>query len=227
MNNQRRGYTILEMLISISIIIVMIGVVVAVYSFGKPFDTIKGDTDKLVAVIANIRNRAFNNAQFFMTQTKCSLDLTTNCSTNADCTAANKGHCTNLRYPPLGYGVHITVDSTNKLTSYKIFADVSNPDGTLPYYDGYAERLESATSTAKFVLGTGGATEIEAIFNQGALALHQKIAGLWSTYNFSGAEEYLIKIQDFAGIGCVKNQQGLVTLNGISMRVSGAMTSCP
>ncbi|MBI4090962.1 MAG: prepilin-type N-terminal cleavage/methylation domain-containing protein [Candidatus Komeilibacteria bacterium] len=154
----QRGYTLVEMLVTIAIITIMVSIFVGSYSFGKNFDTLKSETQRLSSVLRNVRVRDFNGiVQHTNICTGGGIPIP--CVQDSDCSSQTCSASADL-YPPGGYGIHIdtnyavcsnnsnlscsldadcktpgTCTGVSNRTNYILFADFSNPDGG-SLYDG-------------------------------------------------------------------------------------------
>ncbi len=155
----RRGYTLVEMMISIGILTLLLGVVGFNYNSSKNFETMKLEIQRLASAIRSARSRDFNSTA----KLACYDDISAGsvvhaCNKSSDCTT---GSCT-MNYPYYGYGVHIeqvykvcsgdttrscydnldctgaqgtcTTNNPQGRSSYVVFADFTNP--TNPHFNG-------------------------------------------------------------------------------------------
>lgn len=162
-----------EIVISIAIMTLMLGIVVGVYSFGRSYDTMRSETMRLASTVRNLRSRAFNGVTAFdgtvnsyprggyglhlqNNTNTCVGDTHILCALDADCFvgAVNKGPCT----------------SATTRSSYILYADFDDDET----YDGGFERLEQVGIAANFSLGLpSGATIADILFTTSTSTVFQ------------------------------------------------------
>ncbi|MEK7583845.1 MAG: prepilin-type N-terminal cleavage/methylation domain-containing protein [Patescibacteria group bacterium] len=147
-----RGFTFVEIIVTIAIISIMVAIFTFSYSVGRQYDTLKGEEQRLAAVLRNARIRDFNGIiaydpaisderypiggyGLYITNDAfaCSNDDDFFCSFPAghpddECVAASKGTC---------------IDTAGTRTSYVLFADL-NGDGLYNDRDEFLERFSVA-----------------------------------------------------------------------------------
>lgn len=228
----QRGYTLLELIVSISIIALMLGIIVGTYSFGKRHDSLKAETERLASAFRAARNRAisgvpFNSGTFF-----CSQDASTACADNSDCLSGNKGHCTNSRYPVGGYGIHLyqsgPAPDEGKIT-YVLYGDV-NGSAVAPIYQT-TELVQKFTmpSYLEFTGNTGGADfevdQFEVNFNKSALAVYHKPSTSWVDPNLISPFVYTITLQHEDGCAEI-GKKGVINIDTVNSKITESFEDC-
>lgn len=228
-NKNHGGYTIIELIISTSIIVIMLAIVIGSYSFGKKPEVLVSESEKFAGVLRNTRARAFNRAAHISAKWYCSLNVNRDCTTDSGvCALNNEGHCTNP-YPPNGYGVHI--EEVGGKSVYTIFADLDNSDG-LPYFDDIPagsdpEFVESFSlpDYLRLFLGTNRATKGEIIFNVSDVSIYDDDGGGWKAAS-DALDTYLITVEeannDCGSIG----KQGRVEIATTTLQIYESSADC-
>jgi len=153
------GYTIVELIVTVSIIILMTAIVVGTYMFGGKADQLSSKTKDVASVLRTTRSRAFNGVGFSPGWVcddgsgnagtegcredadcapnscefykVCSVGPSKFCDSNANC-AANEGHCVDSFYP---------TGATTHHGGYGVYFDADDDDkGTYTVFaDAYDE----------------------------------------------------------------------------------------
>ncbi len=155
-----RGYTLVEMMVSIAILSIMAGIVGYNYNRDKAYQTLNYERQRIASAIRAARTRDFNS----IAKLACADDIVAGtlvhaCSVSTDCPT---GICS-MAYPAYGYGIHFerrynvcSNDSTKSCyadadcgsgnfcnvpnpdfrSSYVLFADFTNPDGNSRFDGG-------------------------------------------------------------------------------------------
>lgn len=219
------GYTLIELLVTISIIGIMVAFLVGSYSLGKGHDTVAAENSKFVSAVRVVRNRSFNGI------------------------ISPFGS-----YPAGGYGIHIYTSliapnpqcpNTKAASCYTLFADQYTAPlpapAPPPAFDSTAAKVCSTTyvpgctlnaqcgsspavcttefvqeygipSTVNVVFPTIGATEAEIIFHDQNVSVAEKVGAAWQPYNGNGSI-YPIKFQFGATTCSASTMVATTTLN--------------
>ncbi|OGY89047.1 MAG: hypothetical protein A3B30_03900 [Candidatus Komeilibacteria bacterium RIFCSPLOWO2_01_FULL_52_15] len=236
------GYTMVEMVVSIAIMTLMVGIVAGTYSLGRNFDTMKAETQRLASVMRSARARAFNGT--LLTTTVCSNSKTTACTVDGNC--VSPGTCTAIGsvYPAGGYALHLDnnskactgdphlfcatdadctiqnqgscVVSPNK-SSYILFADF---DGGADY-DGANEKIEQydVANNFNFKFPSSG-TYADVFFKSASMLVFENGIQLL-------ASSYTIDVNyKTPCASVVQNKKGSVQLDLIYQKVNDSLVSC-
>ncbi len=113
---QRRGFTLVEVLISIFIFGILAAIVV------NNLGTIRkqGVTAEVADAVYRVLQRAHTLAVSGATVRRCSQDQTIPCTSNAECGGSNTCRAPIL---PLGWGVHYTAPVTPNLGVFQVYGD--------------------------------------------------------------------------------------------------------
>lgn len=181
-----RGYTLVEVVISLAIISIMLAIVTGTYSLGRGHDEIKADTQKLSSSIRRARDLDFGGiASYNAGAGYCSLSSTTRCSADWECSALGYGTCQKgvTEYPQYGYGVYFNNPPSGK-SYYIIFADFSNErfDTTDSNSDGVPDEQVTRVDLAnnlRFTYDTlpGSIMETQITFKNNQLKIWKKSSG--------------------------------------------------
>jgi prepilin-type N-terminal cleavage/methylation domain-containing protein len=244
------GYTLIELLVAIAIIIIMTSIVVGSYSIGKHFDLMKSNTDRVASTLRSIRGRAFSGVGYnpglicddgaytercnnngecagnCVGYQVCSLDTATFCADNSNCISA-KGHCSTSFYPnPTGshggYGVYL-VDTGSYLT----FADAYNVAGVGNYYEGGDELIENFDLPNDFVFefrDLSDVTEIEILFHNSTVEVYEKNV-TWSG-PITGVNTYTIEVEHANGCGETEGQHGVINIDLNTSKIYEEIVDC-
>jgi prepilin-type N-terminal cleavage/methylation domain-containing protein len=227
-----RGYTLIEMIVAVSIIGIMTAIVIGTFSVGKQQDTLRAESDKLGSAFRSTRNRGVNGATHIMLNgsgdvTKvCSLSLATDCSPgDSICTDPDPdlGHCVSTLYPPGGYGISLDTDDNGRAT-YTIFANLDAGTGP-PFFDNMiTEPVQKVTLPNSMELTLPlSATEAEYIFTDSGVVYHYN-SGTWSTDTDETSYPVIIQHQN----GCDEiGKRSVVTIDKSPLRIYEELQDCP
>lgn len=225
------GYTLVEILVSIAIMSIMLGIVGFSYSLGKNYDSLNLENQRLASAIRNVRNRDFNGVVAYNgtvdayplggyglhiehEYSVCSLDATKSCYAPLDCSIYNAGDCT----------------ATEDRSSYVIFADFSDDH----VFDGgktgneYVDEFKIAKNL-RLVEATG-ANEIDIMFKAGELTVYLDGIEYVPAQNnplFSIETQYWPSGTAQVCGSQTRDQKGRVSLNLDSKNLYEELVACP
>lgn len=124
MRNHTFGFTIIELLVTSSILVIIALIVVVSFSGYEAQENLRQIKDTLVSDILDMQNAALSGRKIFVCVNNGELKPKT-CSTDTDCTSVGYQSCQSY-FPPGGYGVRINDCSTSSNCTYTLFADIDN-----------------------------------------------------------------------------------------------------
>ena len=225
MNFQReKGYTLIEVIISVSIMIIMTGIVLGTYSLGRKPDTVEFETQKIASAIRSARNMMINSAAYFRLNKYCSLSIMTVCTVDTDC-SAGEGRCVARHYPLGGYGVHI--EEIDGQYVYTVFGQLDTGT-TAPWYDSTG--LDATDETVEFssmpdyltITDESGNTSMEINFSSNDLFLYNGSGGAW---NLDNTDSYELNIEDKTLCSSI-GKRGIITISRNTLMVEEVITDC-
>jgi prepilin-type N-terminal cleavage/methylation domain-containing protein len=249
------GYTLVEMMVSIAIMSIMMGIIGFNYNKDRNYQILKLETQRIASAIRAVRSRDFNG----VIQPVCA-DLATKCTLASDCS----GTCTSIR-PALGYGLHfeqvykVCDNATSKScyddadcpdsacgtsnlegrSSYVLFADFKNSaDGNFDGGKSGAEFIQEFKLPKDFkpffANGAGtidvNYTQAEILFNSRTLAYKTYQTPTWSSQSM-GANGLIIELK-YAPNGTVvcgsqtRYRKGKITTNAQANSINDEMIAC-
>ncbi len=225
--SMHKGYTLVEMLVSIAIMSIMMGIVGFSYNVGKQYDTLNLEMQRVASAIRTIRNRDFNGAVAYNGTTNmyptggyglhmeneynvCTGDTSRSCYDAADCT---------------GFGSCQAGNS--KRSSYIIFADFDDDN----IFDG-------GKSGSEYITEVKVAKDFRLVLFNGLTAANMKFkSGNAYYYNTSGSggaldPAFSIDLQYWpngTSQNCSKtrNQKARVAVNVSSKNITEGLVACP